>query len=176
MPLSIEQLGVLQQARQLLEEANILLCSDVTTSKLDPPLLQLQNTLDSYIQNNTPHPNVLLSQYVSPPATYFTAEQILQGQNRITRQSYASAIVEHPIGAIVEFPQTVLLGRSRADPVVKLKLLCILVLRGTAPIAFLLLFRDRMTSLETCKKRPAGHQSQCIILRFVDRGHFKFLV
>ncbi|KAG1862305.1 hypothetical protein F4604DRAFT_1657854 [Suillus subluteus] len=44
--------------------------------------------------------------YTPPPARPFTAEDHMQGRHRVTRKTSAHAIVEHPIGAIVEYPQT----------------------------------------------------------------------
>ncbi|KIK33430.1 hypothetical protein CY34DRAFT_99623 [Suillus luteus UH-Slu-Lm8-n1] len=46
------------------------------------------------------------ARYIPPPARPFTAEDLTQGRHRVTRKTSAHAIVEHPIGAIVEYPQT----------------------------------------------------------------------
>ncbi|KAJ7265241.1 hypothetical protein C8J57DRAFT_1069413, partial [Mycena rebaudengoi] len=40
------------------------------------------------------------------PARTFTAEEIQRGFNRINRLTYIHALLEHPVGAIVEYPET----------------------------------------------------------------------
>ncbi|KAG1841105.1 hypothetical protein DFJ58DRAFT_732557 [Suillus subalutaceus] len=44
--------------------------------------------------------------YTPPPVRPFTAEDHMQGWHCVTHKTSAHAIVEHPIGAIVEYPQT----------------------------------------------------------------------
>ncbi|KAJ7273845.1 hypothetical protein C8J57DRAFT_1034718, partial [Mycena rebaudengoi] len=46
------------------------------------------------------------SLYHSPPARAFTAEEIQHDFNCINRQTYVHALLEHPVGAIVEYPET----------------------------------------------------------------------
>ncbi|KAG2110340.1 uncharacterized protein F5147DRAFT_772592 [Suillus discolor] len=51
------------------------------------------------------------TRYTPPPAQPFTVEDRLQGRHCVTRKTSAHAIIEHPIGATVEYPQT----RRHAD-------------------------------------------------------------
>lgn len=44
--------------------------------------------------------------YISPKAVLFTQEELDGGKGHLTRKSYVNGIVDHPLGAIVEFPET----------------------------------------------------------------------
>lgn len=44
--------------------------------------------------------------YSPPPARKFTAEELATKKDHITRQTRACAIVKHPLGSIVEYPET----------------------------------------------------------------------
>ncbi|GJJ12556.1 hypothetical protein Clacol_006799 [Clathrus columnatus] len=44
--------------------------------------------------------------YVSPSITYLTSEEILSGKGQLTRQTGVCGIIDHPLGAILEFPET----------------------------------------------------------------------
>lgn len=46
------------------------------------------------------------SRYIPPPARLYTPDEVTEGRNRINRLLTADAVVEHPAGAIVEYPQT----------------------------------------------------------------------
>jgi len=48
----------------------------------------------------------LLLSYTPPAAIYFTLQEIQEKKSRLTRQAYVHAVVEHPLGAIVEYPET----------------------------------------------------------------------
>ncbi|KAF8587966.1 hypothetical protein K439DRAFT_1280687, partial [Ramaria rubella] len=68
-------------------------------------LIRIQNILDSHL---TPVSNPLIqnSQYTPSLAAPFTAKEISAGRNQMTQQGYVQGIIEHPAGAIIEFPQT----------------------------------------------------------------------
>lgn len=101
MPLSVSQLGALREAHQILEDAGLVGRDNAVAEA--PGLTQLQDILDLHL-NSHPHP--FLSNYTPPTATPFTPDELQSGENRITRQGYVQAIVEHPAGATVEYPQT----------------------------------------------------------------------
>ena len=56
----------------------------------------------------TPLPAIVGSQYISPPADPFTDKEIKNKLNRINRvrRSDVHARISHPLGAIVEYPET----------------------------------------------------------------------
>ena len=47
-----------------------------------------------------------LLSYKPLPARHFTSEEIRDGRGRLTRQAYVHGLVEHPAGAIVEYPES----------------------------------------------------------------------
>ncbi|KAF8592569.1 hypothetical protein K439DRAFT_1324584 [Ramaria rubella] len=103
MPLSVAQLAALQQARKVLHDAGLLESNNAVSD--NDQLIRIQNILDSHL---TPVSNPLIqkSQYTPSLAALFTVEEISAGRNQTTRQGYVQGIIEHPAGAIVEFPQT----------------------------------------------------------------------
>ena len=52
--------------------------------------------------------------YTPPKAAYFSDLQILSEAHRVTRKSSASALIDHPEGAIVEYPEA---GRKNGEAV-----------------------------------------------------------
>ncbi|KIK72133.1 hypothetical protein PAXRUDRAFT_181276, partial [Paxillus rubicundulus Ve08.2h10] len=53
-----------------------------------------------------PSSTILALRYEPPVARKFTDDEIDQGLNKVNRQTYVDAIIEHPPGTIVEYPQT----------------------------------------------------------------------
>src|SRR5882672_6906832 len=104
MPLSIEQLGALHQAREILYAAGLLQDVDLHTGS-ESALHQLQWILDMHLSPD-PHPVIKASQYVAPLVTMYTPDEIAAGANHVTWKSYVHGLVEHPFGAIIEYPQT----------------------------------------------------------------------
>lgn len=52
-------------------------------------------------------PNAAISiHYIPPPARPFTDDDRVQKLHRVTRRTSVHAVVEHPVGAIIEYPQT----------------------------------------------------------------------
>jgi len=47
-----------------------------------------------------------LLEYNPPSATPFTPQEILDNKSRLTRQAYVHAVIEHPLGAVVQYPET----------------------------------------------------------------------
>ncbi|EJD45215.1 hypothetical protein AURDEDRAFT_165761 [Auricularia subglabra TFB-10046 SS5] len=66
---------------------------------------------------SVPHPVVLGSRYIPPPARPFTQVEIERKENRVTRKLAAQAVVHHPWHALVEFPQT---GRTSEERILHL--------------------------------------------------------
>lgn len=50
-------------------------------------------------------PHLKISQYVPLQARPFTASEIECGAHKLTRETKASRIVQHPVGAVVEYPE-----------------------------------------------------------------------
>ena len=104
--LSLEQVGVLQQARQILDAAG---------------LSEIGQTIDGYL-GSAAHSEINRLRYAPPLAVPFTSQEILSGVNRLTRKAYVHAIANHPVGSILEFPQTgsrmgeAIAHRFRVDP------------------------------------------------------------
>ena len=74
-----------------------------TSSRASTP-----STPSSYISSFDcpPCPAVLASRYIPPPARLFTREERDCHANRVTRRMYVDGIIEHPLDAIVKYPQT----------------------------------------------------------------------
>jgi len=109
--LTTEQLAALQQARMLLEKAGVLSSPPGSPSTEVQHLRKCLQVPDVLQQE----PSILpLLRYIAPPASSFSCEQILSRSNRITTQTSVQKIVYHPIGAIVEFPET---GISKSQAV-----------------------------------------------------------
>lgn len=102
---SADQLAAIQDAETLLQNAGISVLS----------FIQFQ-THRHHVEDHHDGPSdtVRHAQYVSPPATPFTAEDIRIGRHRVTREQTVQAFIEHPYNAIVEFPQS---GASSGESV-----------------------------------------------------------
>lgn len=62
--------------------------------------------IDHSSTNNSSLPFKPLLHYVTPRPILFTQDELEDGKGRITVKSGINAIVDHPPGAIVEFPET----------------------------------------------------------------------
>ncbi|KAF8576151.1 hypothetical protein K439DRAFT_1623060 [Ramaria rubella] len=100
MPLNVEQLGALHQAKEILEMSGLL--GDSNGSET----CQLQNILHTLDLGSAPHHSLIYSKTLIPNTIPFTSQEILLGDNRVTRQSYVQGIIEHPAHTIIEYPQT----------------------------------------------------------------------
>ncbi|KIK77557.1 hypothetical protein PAXRUDRAFT_102622, partial [Paxillus rubicundulus Ve08.2h10] len=116
MSLSKQQLSALHDIQRLIDSAGLLpqhlnyfttflspsSPALIDDSDLPPNQLPAITTPPAHV----PHAAFVASCYVPPPAQYFTSEEIRQGHHRITRKASAHKIIEHPISAIIEYPQT----------------------------------------------------------------------
>ena len=104
--LGVEQVSALQQARQILEAVGLsgLLETNPSVEKI-PEAVQLRDTSDAHI-GSASHFDTVGLRYAPPLAVPFTPQEILSGENRLTRKTYVHAIANHPIGSILEYPQT----------------------------------------------------------------------
>ncbi|KAJ7493180.1 hypothetical protein B0H11DRAFT_2277283 [Mycena galericulata] len=101
MPLTDSQRAALLAARKLLDDVGLLNLD----SSDDADFQQLSRTISSALPC-PPSPVVLGYRYTAPSARDFTLDELARGLNCITRQTYVHGIVEHPVGAIVEYPET----------------------------------------------------------------------
>jgi len=118
------QCSAAQSAQILLENAGLSLqdldsfsSSSPSPSSLSPsppplpsPSSPIPSTLSKFCSDSLSTRNTCLAvagaHYTPPPAWPFTVEDHMKGQHHVTHKTSAHAIVEHPIGAIVEYPQT----------------------------------------------------------------------
>ncbi|KAJ7633292.1 hypothetical protein FB45DRAFT_1148985 [Roridomyces roridus] len=98
MPLSEVQLDAIAEAQRVL--ANVGL---TTADLVDHDILEIPSRTVSHSTACSP---VLGSLYRPPPARTFTAEELRLGLDQINRETYVSALVDHPLGSIVEYPET----------------------------------------------------------------------
>ncbi|KAG1802907.1 uncharacterized protein HD556DRAFT_1216010, partial [Suillus plorans] len=73
-----------------------------------------QLLLCQYNNQQIQSPEVMAARYCPQPARLFTIDEIAQGCNKVNRETSVDAIIEHPLGAIVEYPQT---GSAPGDAV-----------------------------------------------------------
>jgi hypothetical protein len=101
MPLSSAQLSAVLEAKKILDDV------DLTTTNLDDSdFLEVRRVVSQALSATSSLSAIQGSLYHSPPARTFTAEEIQRGFNRINRLTYIHALLEHPVGAIVEYPET----------------------------------------------------------------------
>lgn len=116
------QRSAVQNAQALLESAGLSPRDLDSVSPSPSPSLPSPLPLSPvHIASTSPHlctatapastqharPSAAIStHYIPPPARPFTDEDRVRNLHRVTRRTSAHAVVEHPIGAIVEYPQT----------------------------------------------------------------------
>ncbi|KAG2086384.1 uncharacterized protein F5147DRAFT_588546 [Suillus discolor] len=111
------QRSAVQSAQILLENAGLspqdLDSFSLSSSSPSPPPSPSSpppSTLPKFCPASLSTRNTCLAvagtRYTPPPAQPFTVEDRLQGRHRVTRKTSAHAIIKHPIGATVEYPQT----------------------------------------------------------------------
>ncbi|KAJ8591473.1 hypothetical protein M405DRAFT_735014, partial [Rhizopogon salebrosus TDB-379] len=69
-----------------------------------PPLSPPQ--LCTVPPSSNPCPTITGARYIPPPARPFTEDDRKWERHHITCKTSAHAVIEHPVGAIVEYPQT----------------------------------------------------------------------
>ena len=106
MLLSFEQIGAVLQARKILEDAGLFL-SGQSPEAAAANMAQLQELFSGKLNDINQSKSIGLC-YVPQHATQFTPEALISGANCLTCswKAQVTAKVEHPIGAIVEYPET----------------------------------------------------------------------
>jgi len=105
MDLSMAWREALDRAQAILDEAG-LSPRDLESMPAPSPTPSLPCASTSPSLPSVPLPAILASRYIPPPAYPFTDEEIGRDLHRINRHSVVHAIVHHPPGAIMEYPQT----------------------------------------------------------------------
>ena len=104
-----------EQTAALLEIQQLILHSGLSADQLSAlsPIAPSESSPspDIYLFPRPPstgsqHPAFIASTYVPLPACHFIPSEIKEGHHCVNRKTSADAIVEHPKGAIVEYPQT----------------------------------------------------------------------
>ncbi|KAF9232965.1 hypothetical protein BU15DRAFT_90533 [Melanogaster broomeanus] len=109
MDLSRSQLNAMERAQLILDDAGV---SPRELELLSRPSSRLSSHVSSRSYSPivrppiTPSPSILASQYIPPPARPFTPDELTNHVHKINRNQSVDAIIEHPLGAIVEYPQT----------------------------------------------------------------------
>ncbi|KAG0704065.1 hypothetical protein DFH29DRAFT_997951 [Suillus ampliporus] len=98
MSFSDSQHAAILAAQQILENVGL------SPRDLDSPSPSPAPTLLS--TPLPPPPEVLSSCYQPPPARAFTADELSLKCDQVNRETCVQALVEHPLGAIVEYPET----------------------------------------------------------------------
>ncbi|KAG1727710.1 hypothetical protein EDB19DRAFT_1857471 [Suillus lakei] len=98
MSFSDSQHAAILAAQQILENVGL------SPRDLDSPSPSPAPTLPSTLL--PPSPEVLSSRYQPPPAQAFTADELSLKCDRVNRETCVQALIEHPLGAIVEYPET----------------------------------------------------------------------
>jgi hypothetical protein len=102
MSLSVQQQAALHEAKQLLRHVGLSLGNTDSSVLVD-------NSQDDLITcSNSSLTHLPLAQRLShdPSIHIFTEAEILQRKNQVNRQSYLDALCDHPLGSIVEYPDT----------------------------------------------------------------------
>lgn len=85
---SSDQLDAIRHAQEILQQAG------------------LQRTDILEVDSPVPIQTFPSLNYTSPHAVIFTPEELRQGKGRVTTRSQVQGLVDHPIGAVLEFPET----------------------------------------------------------------------
>ncbi|KAK7001956.1 hypothetical protein R3P38DRAFT_3326837 [Favolaschia claudopus] len=101
MHLTDAQRAAVAAAKKLLDEVGL---TDNNSSH-DDDFQDVYQRISSSVASQ-PSPAVLGYRYKAPPAREFTLAEVALGINSINRQTSVHRIVEHPLGAIVEYPET----------------------------------------------------------------------
>lgn len=106
MDLSHHQISIVQHAQQILHDAGVPI--DVLTPSSSTPSSRSSTPTSRSTTPSSlaPCPAVSSSLYIPAPARQYTPNEIAQSRHRINRRSSASSWIEHPMNAIVEYPQT----------------------------------------------------------------------
>ncbi|KAF8180705.1 hypothetical protein K438DRAFT_2021287 [Mycena galopus ATCC 62051] len=108
MPLTDIQLAAVYEAKKILEDAGLTTTNQLPTNQnhnLDHDFLETTHIISQALSSSA-CTAVKGYRYLAPSSRPFTAEELRRGLDCINRQTYVHAIVEHPVGAIVEYPET----------------------------------------------------------------------
>jgi len=76
-------------------------------SALSPAQSGSDSGLTVSLSSKSQYASIFLdSCYDPPPAEYFTPDELQKGCNHVTHKTSAHKIIEHPVNAIVEYPET----------------------------------------------------------------------
>ncbi|KII88254.1 hypothetical protein PLICRDRAFT_29844 [Plicaturopsis crispa FD-325 SS-3] len=100
--LSDEQLAALLRATQILGNAG-LSAADLATSLEDHSPQSHEENLDSTLAEPAASKAYIASLYDPPAARAFKEDS---DANRVNRRTHVDALIDHPIGVVVEYPQT----------------------------------------------------------------------
>ncbi|KAG2745354.1 hypothetical protein P692DRAFT_201720309 [Suillus brevipes Sb2] len=101
--LSDVQLAALKAAQDILDNAGL---SPLDLNTNLPPSRDASPAAPSTSVQQPASPEVIAARYRPPPARLFTTDEVARGCNKINRETSVDAIIEHPLSAIVEYPQT----------------------------------------------------------------------
>jgi hypothetical protein len=104
MPASLtpSQLKAVKEATSILENAGVSKQDLIAEyAELGLPPVTLQNP-----SSHNFLPLISSLKYIPPPSVPFSEEDIYFQKNAVTRQSFASSRIQHPVGAVVEFPES----------------------------------------------------------------------
>ncbi|KAJ6517779.1 hypothetical protein DFH09DRAFT_1098682 [Mycena vulgaris] len=95
----------LSSAKKLLADVG-LTTAEPPTNLDDHGFLEVSRVISQALPVASVCSAVRGSLYHPPPARAFSAEEIRRGFDCIIRQTYVNALVDHPLGSVVEYPET----------------------------------------------------------------------
>ncbi|KAJ7688326.1 hypothetical protein B0H14DRAFT_2653299 [Mycena olivaceomarginata] len=108
MLLSDTQRIAIVEAQRLLANVGLTTpkCLPTNLDDHDPDFLEITRAISQGLPACSASAAVLGSQYCPPAAREFTSQEISAGLDCVNRQSYVHRLVDHPLGSIVEYPET----------------------------------------------------------------------
>ena len=102
MPLTPEQLEVLQKAQNILHNANLI---SISPNEGLPDITRFQEIIQQNLSTSPPTASFIPT-YLQEPAREFTPEESVSKLNQTTRKGKVHKIVRHPMHAILEYPES----------------------------------------------------------------------
>ncbi|KAJ7788049.1 hypothetical protein B0H14DRAFT_2398806 [Mycena olivaceomarginata] len=108
MLLSDTQHIAIVEAQRLLANVGLTTpkCLPTNLDDHNPDFLEITRAISQGLPACSASAAVLGSQYCPPAAREFTSQEISAGLDCVNRQSYVHHLVDHPLGSIVEYPET----------------------------------------------------------------------
>ena len=103
---SRSQLDALHAVQAVLAAAGLTHDTLSRFSTLHVPSRTPSRSLPDAVLHDNSAPVVIAARYEPARSCAFTDDEIASGHNKVTREATADRIVEHPLGAIVEYPKT----------------------------------------------------------------------